>query len=136
VHRVFLSTSLFAIFLKLIHCSGSVTFRYGSGSCSFRLWPSRYQQKKKYFFVSFCLLLFKYTITSFFTDEKLQISHSAVGIKGFLTNFCLMMVGSGSVHLTNGSWRAKNLWIRLQIGSAELISRDDDCTYVGHTGSV
>ncbi len=44
-----------------------------------------------------------------------------------------MMEGSGSVHLTSGSGRPKNLRIRLQIGNTELISHDDDCTCVGHT---
>ncbi len=48
---------------------------------------------KKYFF---CLLLFEGTFTSFFIDKK---SHKKTS--SFL--FCLMMEGSGSVPLTNGS---------------------------------
>ncbi len=87
---------------------------FGSGSCYFRHWPSRRQQKtnlKKRFF---CLLLFEGTFTSFFKDEKCKRSHKTVGIKVFFTIFCLMIEGSGSGSLTNesGSGRPKKMWIR------------------------
>ncbi len=57
-------------FLASDQCSGSVTFRYGSGwgsgsgSCSFRKWPSRWQQNK--FFSKFL---------SFFIFDSLKILH-------------------------------------------------------------
>jgi hypothetical protein len=102
-------------------CSGSVTFWYrsgsalrtcGSGSCSFRQWLSRCQQKIM-FFSSFCLILFEGTFTSFFKDKKVKKSQNR------RQGFCLMTEGSGSesgsVPLTYGSGRPKNLrilWIR------------------------
>ncbi len=56
------------------------------------------------------LVLFEGTFTftfTFFKDKKSKRSHKTVGIKVFLTNFCLMIEGSGSwagsVPLTNGS---------------------------------
>ncbi len=58
----------------------------GSGSCYFRHWHSRCQQKtnkKKFFY----LLLFEGTFTLFFKDKKCKISHKTVGIKVFLTIF-------------------------------------------------
>ncbi len=58
----------------------------GCGSCHFRQWPSR--RKKKIFL---CLFLFEGTFLSFFNDNKSSYY------------FCLMIEGSGSVSLTNGS---------------------------------
>jgi len=55
--------------MLLINGSGS---GFGSGSCYFRHWPSRRQQKlisKKKFF---CLLLFECKFTSFFNDKSLN----------------------------------------------------------------
>ncbi len=65
----------------------------GSGSCYFRHWPSRRQQKTKLIF-------------------KSPFSHKTVRIKGFLL-FCLMIEGSGFTALNNGSGsgRLKNKWI-------------------------
>jgi hypothetical protein len=58
---------------------------FGSGSCYFRHWILRRQQKflKKVF----CLLLFKGTFTSFFKDDQSKINHKLVGIKVFLVIF-------------------------------------------------
>ncbi len=42
----------------------------GSGSCYFRHWPSRCQQKTNFLHNFFCLLLFEGTFTSFFEDKK------------------------------------------------------------------
>ncbi len=51
----------------------------------------------------FCLLLFRGTFTSFFTDKNSQMSQNS-GNQGFLrVLFCPMMGGSGSVPLTKGS---------------------------------
>jgi hypothetical protein len=36
-------------------------------------------------------------------DKKSKKSHKKGGIKVFLTAFCLMIEGSGSIHLANGS---------------------------------
>ncbi len=60
----------------------------GSGSCYFRHWPSRCQQKTILFKKFFCSLPFEGTFTSFFKDnKKVQRSHKTVGIKVFLTIF-------------------------------------------------
>ncbi len=53
----------------------------GFGSCYFRHWPSRCQQKNKFFKKFFCLILFEGTFTSFFKDKKSKRSHKTVGIK-------------------------------------------------------
>ncbi len=61
-----------------------------SGSCYFRQWPSRRQQKIIFFFSKFSLLitvLFEGTFTSFFKDKKSHRSHKTVGINVFLTIF-------------------------------------------------
>jgi hypothetical protein len=43
--------------------------------------------KKLFFSMFFCLLLFEGTFTSFFKDKKSQRSHKTVGIEVFLTIF-------------------------------------------------
>jgi hypothetical protein len=55
----------------------------------------------------FCLLLFEGAFTSFFKDKKSYGGRKTVGIK-----FCLMIEGSRSVPLTNGSGsgRPKNTY--------------------------
>ncbi len=76
-------------------CSGSMTFWCGClwlmdpdpdpvfGSCYFRHWPSRCQQKT--FFYKFrWLLLFEGTFASFFKEEESKRSNRPVGIKVFL----------------------------------------------------
>ncbi len=82
----------------------------GSGSFYFHYWPSWWQQKinlKKVFY----RLLFKDSSTSFF-KKKTQNS----GNQSFSYYFCLMIEGSGSIPLTNGSGsrRPKNMWIRIR----------------------
>ncbi len=71
--------------LKRIRIRGSVPLitGSGSGSCFFRHWTSRWQLK---IFIFAEYVLFEATFTSF-----------------FITSFCLMIEGSGSVSLTNGS---------------------------------
>ncbi len=49
---------------------GSMPLAIGSGSCFFRHWPSRQQQKTYFPKKIFYLLLFKRTFTSFFKDIK------------------------------------------------------------------
>jgi hypothetical protein len=57
---------------------------YGSGSCFFRRWWTRCQQKI-IFFHSLLLITFKKYITSVFKDKKLKRSHKIAEIKVFLT---------------------------------------------------
>jgi hypothetical protein len=47
------------------------------------------------------------------------MSHKTVGIKVFSHQFCLLIEGSGSIPLTNGSGsgRPKNMWILQGRGS-------------------
>ncbi len=70
-----------------IWISGSMPLTNGSGSCYFRHWPSKCQQKtnlKKVFLL--ITVLFEGTFKSFFKKRSIE-SHKAVGIKGFLTIF-------------------------------------------------
>ncbi len=55
-----------------IRGSGPLTNGSGSGcgSCYFRQWPSRHQQKTNLKLKFFCLLLFEGTFTSFFKDKR------------------------------------------------------------------
>jgi hypothetical protein len=59
-----------------------------------------------------------------FKDKKSKKSHKAVGIKVFLTFFCLVIEGSGSgsIPLTDGSGsrRPKNMWIRIRIRNTDV----------------
>ncbi len=67
--------------LVQIRICGSVTLTYGFGSCSFRQWLSKWQQKDE---------LEKYEFFSkFFKDKKTQRIHKTGKIKIFLTFFLL-----------------------------------------------
>ncbi len=71
-----------------IHASDKwIRIRGGSGSCYFRHWPTRCQQKQICSKKFFCLLLFEGTFTSFFKDKKSLKNSQAVGVKIFLTIF-------------------------------------------------
>ncbi len=83
---------------------------WGSGSCYFRPWPTRRQQKtnlKKSFF--FCLLLLKVNLHNF---SKIKSPKEAK--KQYESRFFLLfsLEGSGSIPLTSGtgSGRPKNMW--------------------------
>ncbi len=88
-------------------CCGSMTFWGGSGSGSGSM-P----------LTNFAFCRYMYII---FKDKKSKRSHKAVGIKVFLTFFCLVIEGSSSgsrsILMTDGSGsgsrRPKNIWIRL-----------------------
>ncbi len=105
------SFGIFCIFLDIVdHCCGSVTFWYGSGSCYFHQWPSRWQDG---------LLLREATFTSFFKIKSYEEVTKQYGRNQKCSSYFFLMVeGSGSVPLTNrsgyGSWKPKNLriWIR------------------------
>ncbi len=92
------------------------TWRYsGSGSCYFRHWPSRCQQKTNLSNTVFLLITFWRYIYIVFKDKKSKRSHKVVGIKVFL----LVSLGdrrSGSIPPTNGSGsrRPKNIRIRIR----------------------
>ncbi len=105
---------------------GSMPLTNGSGSCYFRHWPSRCQQKNIFFLqVCFAYYFFKVPyIYMIFKDKKSKRSHKVVPRnQGFSDYFCLVMerIGSGSesIPLTKGSGpgsrRPKNMWIRIRI---------------------
>ncbi len=97
-----------------------------SGSCYFRHWPSRCQQKTSLEKKIFCVLLFGGTFTSFFKDKKSKRVSKQVGI------------------LTIFAWRYKDPdpdpWVPKTYGygsdgsaSATLIPADDVCQEVRMT---
>ncbi len=103
-----------------IQIRGSMPLTNGSGSCYFRHWPSRCQQKTNFYFLFLiCLLLFEGTFTSFFKDKSQKESQNSRN-QGFSIYFCMMIEGSGSrarsgsIPLTSGSGsgKPKNMWIR------------------------
>ena len=65
----------------------------------------------------FCILHFEGSFSSFFKGKKSTRRHKTVEIKVFFYYFCLVIEGSGSIPLTNGSgsMRPKNMWIRIRI---------------------
>ena len=84
----------------------SMPLTNGSGSCFFRHWPSRCQQKQFFFKHLFCLLLFEGTvhlhnIPKIRSQKESQNSRN----QGFSYYFCMMIEGSGSgsIPLTSGS---------------------------------
>ncbi len=70
-------------------CCGSMTFWYGSGSCSFRQGPSKCQ--KNNIFISF--------FAFYFLKVHLHNSSKIKVIKMSYQYFCMMMEGSGSVQI-------------------------------------
>ncbi len=71
-------------------CCRSMTFWYGSGSCYFRHWPFRCQQKTNYLKNFLLISFWRYcTFTSFSKDKKSKRSHKTVGIKFFA---CLLFL--------------------------------------------
>jgi hypothetical protein len=78
----------------------------GSGSFYFHHWPSRCQQKN-YFFKE---------VSLHFSNIKSQKKSQNSSNQGVSYYFCLMIEGSGTNTLTNGSGsrsrRPKNMWIR------------------------
>ncbi len=57
-----------------------LTYGYGSGSCFFRQWLTKCQQKTIFFSKYFCLLLFEGTFTSVFIGKKSKRSNKIVEI--------------------------------------------------------
>jgi hypothetical protein len=105
--------------MPLTNGSGS-----GFGSCCFRHWPSRCQQKtnkKKILLITFWRFLHLHHFSKIKSQKESQNSRNP----GFSYYFCLRIEGSGSIPLTNGSGsvRAKNMWIRwIRIRNTACIS--------------
>ncbi len=85
--------------LVRIRIRGSIPLTYGSGSCSFRQWRSRYQQV---FLLT--VLLFEGTFTSVFKDKK--SSHKT---EDRMINVRIRTNNDGS-----GSATLYNVWIRFR----------------------
>ncbi len=90
-----------------------------SGSCYFRHWPSRCQQKTNFLTQFFCIILYFLKVhLHHFSKIKSQKESQNSRNQGFSYYFCIMIEGSGSrsgsIPLTSesGSGRAKNMWIR------------------------
>ena len=102
---------------------------FGSGSCYFRHWPSGRQQKNhlKKSFPAYYFL--KVQFHHFLKIKSpTEVTNSRNQSKSYY--FCLMIEGSGSIPLTNGSGsgRPKNMriWIRIRI-------RNTVCSESSHT---
>ncbi len=87
----------------------------GSGSCYFRHWPSRCQQKKQFFNTIFAAYYFLKVHLHNFSKIKGQKESQNSRNQGFFYYFCMMIegswVGSGSIPLTIGSGSATLLLI-------------------------
>ncbi len=90
----------------------------GSGSCYFRHWPSRCQQKTIFNTIFYAYYFLKVHFHHFSKIKRQKESLNSRN-QGFSYYFCMMIEGSGSgsISLTSGSgsWRPKNMWIRIQI---------------------
>ena len=90
----------------------------GSGSCYFRHWPPRCQQKTnfltQFFNTIFCAYYFLKLHLHNFSKIKSQKESQNSRNQGFSYYFCMMIegTGSGSIPLTSGSGRPKNMWIQ------------------------
>jgi hypothetical protein len=89
----------------------------GSGSCYFRHRPSRCQQKTTVIFNTIISAYYFLKVhLHHFSKIKSQKESQNRRNQGFFYYFCMMIEGSGSIHLTSGSGsgsgRPKNMWIR------------------------
>ncbi len=116
-------------------CCGSVIFLDGTGSADpclwpmdpdpdpvyFRPWPLRRQQKT----IFFCLLpgtFWRYGHYIIFLRWKVPKKSQYSKNQGFSYYFCLMIEGSGSVPLTNGSGSRRPKDIRIRIWIPNIVS--------------
>ncbi len=87
-----------------------------SGSCYFRHWPSRCQQKTNFLTQFFLLITFFKVHLHHLSKIKSQKESQNSRNQGFSCYFCMMIEGSGSgsIPLTSGSGsvKPKNMWIR------------------------
>ncbi len=98
-----------------IRIRGSMPLTNGSGSCYFRHWPSRCQLNKFFYTIFsayYFLKLHLHHLSKIKSQKETQNSRN----QGFSYYFCgsgsRAGSGSGSIHLTSGSGRPKNMWIR------------------------
>ncbi len=91
---------------------GSVTFWYRSGSADPCLWPIQWIQIRLQFLIFDSLSFFLHHFSKTKSHRKKSQNNKE---QGFSYYFCLMIEGSGSVPLTNGSVsrRPKNIQIRI-----------------------
>jgi hypothetical protein len=103
---------------NLTQCCGSMTFWCGSGcgygSFYFHHWPSRCQQKTNFKKKGFLHIIFFTVLFHHFSQVKSQKEVTKEWESRFSYYICLMIEGSGSIPLTNGSGsrRPNNTWIR------------------------
>jgi hypothetical protein len=100
---------------KALHqCCGSKKFLFGSGcgskSCYFRKRSSRFQQKK--IFSKVCAYYFLKVHLNHVSKKKNINKSLNRRNQCFSYKFCLMIEGSGSISLTNGSGSATLLCLR------------------------
>ncbi len=113
----------------------------GSGSCYFRHWPSRCQQKTNFLTQFFFIITFWRYIYIIFLKIKSPKESQNSRNQGFSYYFWMMIEGSesGSIPLTSGSgsgsWRPKNMWIRwIRIHNTAM--KIQQCCGSGSTGST
>ncbi len=92
--------------LVWIRIRGSMPLTNGSGSCYFRHWPSRCQQKTNFlksFFAYYFLKVHLHHFSKIKSPKEVTNSRN----QGFTYYFCLLIEESGSIPLTNGSGSGK-----------------------------
>ncbi len=118
---------LVRIRIRILFCgSMPLTNWSGSGSCSFRHWPSGCQLKtnlKKSFSAYFFLKVHFHHFSKIKSKKKSQNSRN----HGFAYYFCLMTEGSGFVHLTKGSGSGSRRPKTSGSGSGALTVGSDCC---------
>jgi hypothetical protein len=108
--------------------SVSVTNGSGSGSGSFRQWPSRCSQK-----ICFSLSFYAYSFLKVHLhhSSKIKTHKEVTKVSRFFFIFCLLMEGSGSVGINFGSGfrRPKNIRI-LRIRNIGLLQKQAESLYL------
>ncbi len=101
--------------LRWIRIRGSMPLTNWSGSCYFRQWPSRCQQKTNFLTIFSAYYFLKVHLHHFSKIKSQKESQNSMN-QCFSYYFCMMIEGSrsGFIDLTSGSGsgRAKNMWIR------------------------
>ncbi len=92
-----------AVFGSVPFWYGSVLVTTGSGSCSFRQWPSRRQQKIFFFLKVFMLIIFRRYIYIIHQRQNVMKKSQNSRNQDFSSFFCLLMEGYGSVQINYGS---------------------------------
>ncbi len=100
--------------LVWIRIRGYMPLTNGSGSCYFRHWPSRCQQKLIFVRKNFCFLLFEGTFTSFFKDKKLKGSYKTVRF------FLIFLLDDGRIRI-HTSESVLRIRIRIRIHRIHMV---------------